>query len=101
MHIFCCRERRAARRAALEKAEPEADQAGRNDWGRQRADSKNNGNDRARLEVSAPVNERPRSPRSSPRPSPRSSPRTSPTLQRRKFKFEEAKTEGELKSVLS
>ena len=85
------RERRAARRAALGLTEPEAEEAGRNE-SRQRADSKSSDNDRAHLEGSSPVNDRPRSPRGSPRPSPKSS----PTSQRRKFKFDEPKAEGKL-----
>ena len=93
------RERRAARRAALGLTEPETNESTNSRKNerttRQRADSKGSNNDRGHLEVTSPVNDsRPLSPRSSPRPSPRSSPRSSPT-QRRKFKFEEPKTEGE------
>ena len=97
--IIFYRERRAARRAALGLTEPETNESTNSRKNerttRKRADSKGSNNDRGHLEVTSPVNDsRPLSPRSSPRPSPRSSPRSSPT-QRRKFKFEEPKTEGE------
>lgn len=89
------RERRAARRAALGITEPEQEEpapSNRTERSRQRAENKNNTNDRSNLEVSSPTNGRQRSPRSSPRPSPRSS----PTLPRRRFKFDEPQAEGEL-----
>ena len=94
--VLSCRQRRAARRAALGIAEPEPETSisSRNDRGRQRSDSKNSANDRNHLEVSSPPSDRPRSPRSSPRSSPRPSPRNSPTLSRRRFKFEEPQIEG-------
>ena len=99
--VLSCRQRRAARRAALGIAEPEPETSisSRNDRGRQRSDSKNSANDRNHLEVSSPPSDRPRSPRSSPRSSPRPSPRNSPTLSRRRFKFEEPQIEG--KSVFN